>query len=299
MLILDVYPYPTWMAETLKPLSIFTIIFVLFSIIIVLGITSPLAELEKKAQKLGVGEKIKAVKLRGPIDIQNVIIAFNTMLKRVTNVNDHRARALAAISHDIRTPLTSMRLQAEFISEPDIQDNIFKKIDEMEQICEATITFALQDSWSEKTRVFDIVSLVDSLCADLYEQGLDVHFELTEKIKFSGRPVALKRAITNLIKNGVEYGESVEVSIVKLDSVIKIHILDQGKGIPADKMEQLFSPFERLEHSRNRGSGGLGLGMAIARSVVRSHGGEVELKNIEDKGLDAIVILPIPPSLIH
>ena len=119
MLILDVYPYPTWMAETLKPLSIFTIIFVLFSIIIVLGITSPLAELEKKAQKLGVGEKIKAVKLRGPIDIQNVIIAFNTMLKRVTNVNDHRARALAAISHDIRTPLTSMRLQAEFISEPD------------------------------------------------------------------------------------------------------------------------------------------------------------------------------------
>lgn len=299
MLILDVYPYPTWMAETLKPLSIFTIIFVLFSIIIVLGITSPLAELEKKAQKLGVGEKIKAVKLRGPIDIQNVIIAFNTMLKRVTNVNDHRARALAAISHDIRTPLTSMRLQAEFISEPDIQDNIFKKIDEMEQICEATITFALQDSWSEKTRVFDIVSLVDSLCADLYEQGLDVHFELTEKIKFSGRPVALKRAFTNLIKNGVEYGESVEVSIVKLDSVIKIHILDQGKGIPADKMEQLFSPFERLEHSRNRDSGGLGLGMAIARSVVRSHGGEIELENIEYKGLDAIVILPTPPSLIH
>lgn len=298
MLILDVYPYPTWMAETLKPLSIFTSFFLLFSIIIILGITSPLAELAKKAHQLGIGEKIKEVKLRGPIDVQNVIIAFNTMLKRVTNVNDHRARALAAISHDIRTPLTSMRLQAEFIAEKDIQDNIFKKIDEMEQICEATITFALQDSWAEKTRVFDIVSLVDSLCSDLSEQGLDVSFELAEKIKVAGRPVALKRAITNLIKNGVEYGNSVQVSIIRSDTVLKIHIIDDGKGIPVDKMELLFAPFERLENSRNRNSGGLGLGMAIARSVVRSHGGEIELANAENKGLDAIVVLPLSPSLM-
>jgi len=293
MLVFDVFPYPTWITSTLSPLFVFTTIFIMFSLIIILGITSPLNELAKKANKLGIGEKINEVKLRGPLDIQKVIIAFNTMLKRVTNVNDHRARALAAISHDIRTPLTSMRLQAEFISETDVQQNIFKKIDEMEQICEATITFALQDSWGEKSRIFDIVSLVDSLCCDLSEQGLAVTFEFRDKIKFSGRPIALKRALTNLIKNGVTYGESVQVSILKVDNIIEIHILDNGKGIPTDKMELLFSPFERLESSRNRNSGGLGLGMAIARSVVRSHGGEIELENIKNKGLDAVIVLPI------
>jgi len=292
MLVFDVFPYPVWITSTFSPLLIFTTIFILFSLIIILGITSPLNELAKKANKLGVGAAINEVKLRGPLDIQNVIIAFNTMLKRVTNVNDHRARALAAISHDIRTPLTSMRLQAEFISETDVQQNIFKKIDEMEQICEATITFALQDSWGEKSRIFDIVSLVDSLCCDLSEQGLAVTFELRDEINFSGRPIALKRALTNLIKNGITYGESVQVSILTVDNVIEIHILDNGKGIPTDKMELLFSPFERLESSRNKNSGGLGLGMAIARSVVRSHGGEIELENIENKGLDAVIILP-------
>ncbi len=293
MLVFDVSPYPTWITSTLSPLLIFTTIFIIFSLVIILGITSPLNELAKKANKLGIGEKINAVRLRGPLDIQNVITAFNTMLKRVSNVNDHRARALAAISHDIRTPLTSLRLQAEFISETDVQQIVFKKIDEMEQICEATITFALQDSWGEKTRVFDIVSVVDSLCCDLSEQGLDVTFELRDKIKFSGRPIALKRALTNLIKNGITYGESVQVSIVKTDDVIEIHILDNGNGIPPDKMELLFSPFERLESSRNRDSGGLGLGMAIARSVVRSHGGEIELENIKNKGLDAVIVLPV------
>ncbi len=298
MLVLDIYPYPNWIVDTLSPLLAFTGLFILFSIVIVLGITSPLAELAKKADKLGIGEKINEVKLRGPSDVQNVIIAFNNMLKRVTNVNDHRARALSAISHDIRTPLTSMRLQAEFIREKDIQDNIFRKIDEMEQICEATITFALQDSWAEKTREFDIVSFVDSLCADLSEQGLDVTFDLTQRIKFSGRPIALKRAITNLINNGVEYGKRVEVSIEESTDFIEIHIVDNGQGIPSDKMELLFAPFERLEDSRNRESGGLGLGMAIARSVVRSHGGEIELVNTENKGLDAIVVLPRSPSLI-
>jgi signal transduction histidine kinase len=169
----------------------------------------------------------------------------------------------------------------------------------MEQICKATVTFALQDSWAEKTRAFDIISLVDSICSDLLEQGLAVGFEHTEKLAISGRPVALKRAIVNLIKNGAEYGKSVDVSIIQTDKTVEIHIVDNGEGIPLEKMETLFSPFERLEDSRNRESGGLGLGMAIARSVVRSHGGEIELKNIEGKGLDAIIILPLSRASVN
>ncbi len=292
MTVYDIQPFPAWISSTIKPMAVFSLLFTIFSVFIIKHITSPLAELAEKANKLGKGHNINIIEPRGPIDIQNAIVAFNTMRKRLVNVNDHRARALAAISHDIRTPLTSMRLQAEFIKETDIQEKICDTINEMEQICEATVTFALKDSWSEDNRNFDISFLVESVCCDLAEQGLNVQFEWRNKIPYLGRPVAIKRALNNLINNGVEYGVAVNVFIEESDDTIAIHIADEGKGIPEEDKERLFEPFERLERSRNRTSGGLGLGMAIARSAIRSHGGEIELNNIADKGLDAVIILP-------
>lgn len=292
MTVYDIVPVPAWISSTIIPMVIFSLFFTVLSVFIVKRITSPLAELASKANKLGKGHSISAIEPRGPIDIQDAIVAFNAMRKRLLSVKDHRARALAAISHDIRTPLTSMRLQAEFITEADIQEKILEQIEEMEQICEATVTFALKDSWSEESRYFDISSLVESLCCDLEDQGLGVQFEWSKKIPFLGRPVAIKRALNNLIKNGVKYGVRVNVYIEEIEDTIAIHIVDEGIGIPEEDKERLFEPFERSEQSRNRSSGGLGLGMAIARSVIRSHGGEIELNNLPDKGLDVVVILP-------
>ncbi|MBU3005371.1 HAMP domain-containing sensor histidine kinase [Paraglaciecola arctica] len=293
MSVYDLHVFPVWISSTVIPSILFSIIFSIFAVFVVKRITSPLAELAEKANKFGKGQTIQEIPPRGPEDIQNAIIAFNTMHKRLSNVHDHRARALAAISHDIRTPLTSMRLNAEYISEKDVKQNVLQKIEEMQQICEATVTFALKDSWSEKNKHFDLTSLIESICCDFQEQGLDVNFIAAQKLSFQGRPIALKRAFSNLIKNGVQYGKHVEVHIVLLQGIVEIHIEDEGKGICDADKERMFEPFERSEQSRSRDSGGLGLGMAIARSVVRSHGGEIELNNINKGGLDVVVILPI------
>lgn len=293
MTVFDLHNFPIWIRSTVKPMAIFTFIFIIFAVFVVKRLTSPLAELADNAHKFGKGHAIAPLEPRGPEDMQNAIVAFNTMHKRLLSVNDHRARALAAISHDIRTPLTSMRLNAEYITDADVQHNILEKIEEMEQICEATVTFALKDSWSEKNKHFDLTSLIESLCCDLNAQELDVSFDAQHKIPFQGRPIALKRAISNLIKNGVDYGHRVNVFIVQSTSTLEIHIEDEGNGIPDSEKERLFEPFERSEQSRNRSSGGMGLGMAIARSVVRSHGGEIELNNRPIKGLDAVIILPL------
>jgi len=293
MKVYDLHIFPVWIPETVKPMFIFTLFFSILAILLVKRMTKPLAELAEKSNKLGKGQPIKEITPRGPIDIQNAINSFNTMRTRLLNVNDHRARALAAISHDIRTPLTSMRINAEFINEKDIQDKMLEKITEMEQICEATVTFALKDSWSEENRTFDITSLLESLCCDLSEQGMAVDFELANKIIYVGRQIALKRAFTNLINNGVQYGISVHVSIVEVADGIDIHIKDIGPGIPESEKERLFEPFERIDESRSRDSGGLGLGMAISLSVIRSHGGTIHLNNRQEKGLDVVVFLPI------
>lgn len=291
--IYDKTAFPVWIRSTFAPTGLFSFIIIIFAVLIVRHITRPLAELAHKADELGKGHSIKTIEPTGPEDIQNAIIAFNAMHKRILNVNDHRAKALAAISHDIRTPLTSMRLNAEYIGEKDVQQKILDKISEMEQICEATVTFALRDSWAEKDKNFDLISLIESLCCDLNEQDLDVTFEAKGKLAFLGRPTALKRAINNLIRNGVEYGNRVDVYVKHTKEVVEIHIQDEGSGIKAEDRERLFEPFERTEESRNRNSGGIGLGMAIARSVIRSHGGEIELNNRPEGGLDAVVILPV------
>jgi signal transduction histidine kinase len=130
------------------------------------------------------------------------------------------------------------------------------------------------------------------LCCDFNEQAVDVSFVAKGKLPFWGRPIAIKRALNNLIKNGVEYGNKVDVFVVNNKEEIEIHIKDEGPGIKNEDKERLFEPFERTEESRNRNSGGIGLGMAIARSVVRAHGGEIELNNRSAKGLDVVVILP-------
>jgi len=214
------------------------------------------------------------------------------MQLRLKNIITHRTRSLAAMSHDLRTPLTSLRLHAEFIDDIETQAKIVEKIDEMEHITNATISFAKQDSWSEKRRQVDLAALIDSLCQDLSDIGLAVESQLNDKISYSCRPIALRRAFSNLIENGVKYGEAVAVKIIEETDQIKIIISDQGPGIQQEQQKRLFEPFERLEESRNHQSGGLGLGMTIALTIIGGHGGAITLHNRPSKGLDVVVVLP-------
>ena len=284
--------FPSWAFLALTSLLVMSLVATLIVVFSIKRITRPLKELTSKALLLGVGEEVEPIKERGPEDIKDTISAFNTMQLRLKNIITHRTRSLAAMSHDLRTPLTSMRLHAEFIHDPETQDRIVEKIDEMEHITKATISFAKQDSWSEKRRQVDISALVDSLCQDLSDIGLSVEFELTDRMSYSCRPNALRRAFSNLIENGVKYGHAVLVKIVEEEETLNIIISDQGPGIEDSQQKRIFEPFERLEESRNNQSGGLGLGMTIALTIIRGHGGDITLHNRANQGLDVMVILP-------
>ncbi len=292
---MDVYGqdiFPLWAKSTLFSLLIMSIILLVIVVFTVKRITLPLKELAAKAQQLGVGENVQPVTERGPEDIQHAVRAFNQMQHRLNKMIVHRARSLAAMSHDLRTPLTSLRLHAEFITNEETQENIIDKIDEMEQITKATISFAKQDAWLEQMKKVDLTALLESLCLDLSDLGMKVEYLITDKINYSCRPVALKRAFSNLIENGVKYGESVHVEISEQSDQIKVIISDQGQGIPESEHNRMFEAFERMEVSRNKESGGMGLGMTIALTVIQDHGGEIQLQNRASKGLDVVILLP-------
>jgi len=286
-------PLPSYALLALSSLLVVSLIASLIVVFSIKRITKPLKELTTKAQLLGVGEEIEPIIEQGPEDIKDTITAFNTMQLRLQNIITHRTRSLAAMSHDLRTPLTSLRLHAEFIDDVETQAHIVNKIDEMEQITKATISFAKQDQWSEKRKQVDLVALIDSLCQDLSDIGIAVECQLNDKISYSCRPIALRRVFSNLIENGVKYGKSVSVKILEEKEQIKITISDQGPGIEQTQQQRLFEPFERLDESRNHQSGGLGLGLTIALTIIRGHGGDITLHNGESRGLDVIVSLPI------
>lgn len=292
-------PFPQWARSSLLSAILVAVVIIALVIVLFKQITKPLTKLARQARKLGMGERVEVIEENGPADIREAISAFNTMLQRIEKLLVHRTRSLAAISHDIRTPLTSLRLQAEFIEDDELQKGFKTKLDEMEKITEATLSFSKQDSWSEQIRHIELSSFIESITDDLQDLGLNVTANTTEKCPIRVRPTSLRRALTNLIENGVKYGGSVDVSLVKSTDEVKIIVSDYGDGIPESEHERLFYPFERMEGSRSRDSGGTGLGLAIALSTIQAHGGELRLKNrtrANDHsviGLDAIISLPM------
>ena len=183
-----------------------------------------------------------------------------------------------------------MRLRAEFVSDEDIREKLIASLDEMQTMTEATLAFARDDATQEETRTVDLSALLESLCNDLADLGWDVTFKNGEKIPFRCGPEALRRAVRNLVENAVRYGERARVILTRTPDAVEIVVEDEGQGIPEEEFERVFQPFVRLESSRNRQTGGVGLGLSIARSLVRSHGGDVLLLN--GSGLHAVVRLP-------
>lgn len=282
-----------------------TIIFLVTAMVLVLvalavmvrRITRPLRMLSKASVRLGMGEQVEPLPEKGPADLRETIRAFNQMNDRLQRFVSDRTRMLAALSHDLRTPITSMRLRVELMPQSRDRDQLLATLEEMQQMSEATLAFMRQASDNEVTRSVDLNAMLGSLCDDLAEMGQAVNFQETSEVIIRCRPVSLKRALRNLIENGAKYGQRVDASLNLYDRAgqhfVSVVIQDSGPGIPEDKMEQVFEPFFRLEGSRNRDTGGVGLGMAIARNIVRNHGGEVYLKNRE-QGLRVTLELPLP-----
>jgi len=203
---------------------------------------------------------------------------------------------LAAIGHDLRTPITSLKPRAELPDDEEARTKMLATLDDMERMSEATLAFAREDAAAEPARTVDLDALIGSLTDDLAEMGKDVTFAEGKRIAYSCRPTALRRALGNLVDNAVRYGERARVALEATPAGPVITIDDDGPGIPAAQIAEVFKPFVRLERSRSRDTGGSGLGLSIARSIVLSHGGELTLANRDGGGLRATVRLPAAPA---
>lgn len=252
----------------------------------------PLRRLTQAAEALGRGEETPPLPEEGSDDIRRTAAAFNRMQTRIRRFVEDRTRMMAAISHDLRTPITSLRLQAEFVEDAAIRRKLVSTLDEMKAMTEATLAFAREDAADESTRTVNIDALVASLCDDFADLGHDVVAADSERIPWRCRPDALRRALRNVIENAVRYGDRARVQLSPSKEWLEIIIDDDGPGIPEKDHERVFAPFVRLESSRNRSTGGVGLGLSIARTILHAHGGEITLANREGGGLRLVMRLP-------
>jgi signal transduction histidine kinase len=276
--------------QTFISLGIAALALTIVAVLMACWIARPLKDMATAAERVGLGEEVAPICERGPDDLRCTAAAFNRMQTRLRRFIEDRTRMLAAIGHDLRTPITSMRLRAEFVADEDTKKKLISTLDEMQGMTEATLAFAREDAAREETRDVDLSALLESMCADLSDLGWDVSFHNGQKIPYRCRPDSLRRAVRNLIENAVRYGERARVTLTAKADTIEILVEDDGQGIPEGELERVFQPFVRLEQSRNRETGGVGLGLSIARNIVRGHGGDILLYN--GSGLHALVRLP-------
>lgn len=257
-------------------------------------IARPLAALSTAADRFGRGEFSDKLEPRGPEDVARTIRAFNLMSERLQRFVSDRTQMLAAISHDLRTPITALRIRAEMIDDDDLRERMIRSLAEMETMVESTLQFARAESAAEPTQRIDLRDLVERAARDVDPPGETIVFRpAAHELAVSCRPIALTRAVRNVLENAVRYGERAEISLLAEPTQNTIVIRDRGPGIPEADQERVFEPFVRLEDSRNTETGGSGLGLAIARTIVRAHGGDIRLTNSE-QGLEATITLPAP-----
>ncbi|MDE0050700.1 MAG: ATP-binding protein [Rhodospirillales bacterium] len=252
----------------------------------------PMRGLAAAAGRLGRGEAVEDLAEAGTVETRETVRAFNLMRARLDRYVRDRTAMLAAVSHDLRTPITSLRLHAEFVEDAETRSKILAALDEMQRMTEDALAFIREDMQREETRTVDLHALVDSVAADLAELGHDIAVADSGRVLAVCRPAALRRALRNLLENAAVYGGRATVRIERDNDEIRVVVEDEGSGISDADLERVFEPFVRLEASRSRDSGGSGLGLAIARGIVRGHGGDIVLANRAEGGLHATVVLP-------
>jgi len=255
------------------------------------NITRPLSALARAADSVGRDARPQRLPERGARELRRAARAFNTMQDRLHRYLDSRSRVLAAMSHDLKTPLTRLRLQVETIDDPSLQERMVKELTEMEgMVHEALALFRGLDD-GEPAAPLDINELLEELRRRFADAGASVSVSGRARAPFTGKAQALRRCLTNLLTNAINFGTRATV-LVEDDGELVIRVRDEGPGIPAQELERVFEPFHRLESSRNRDSGGTGLGLTIARDIAQAHGGTLTLSNLPQGGLEAALVLP-------
>ena len=283
---------PVWRAGFFIPVIFANILVVGLLIYMVSRLASPLRLFAKAAERLGANVDAPPLDDQGPQEVRRAVKAFNEMQHRLQEVVHGRTQMLASISHDLRTPITRLRLRAEFIEDEEIQGKVLSDISQIEFMVKSTLDFARDDAKIEEVSSIDLSTLLETLCIEASDTGLDVTFKGQSKIQTQGRPVSLKRAFGNLIENALKYGSRAEVFIEGTDAEVIVSVIDNGPGIPEDQQSAVFQPFYRIENSRSRETGGTGLGLSVVRDVITAHGGTITLNNQSEGGLLIYVRLP-------
>lgn len=253
----------------------------------------PLQRLSEAARAMRRGEPPPPVPETGPAAVRDATRSFNAMSKRLMSTLESQRAMMVAIAHDLRTPIASLRLRAEFVGDEEAKARILETVAEMQTMTEAVLDAARTGHTGEESRVVDISALAESVSADMAELGGEVTFAASESARCICRSSEIKRALRNLIENALRYGKRARVSVRLSGEFCNILVDDDGPGIPESEIERVFEPFARLEGSRSRETGGYGLGLSIARLVARAHGGDVTLANREGGGLQAVFSLPL------
>lgn len=254
--------------------------------------TRPLSRLAAAARALGEDPERAPMNSSGPTEVAQAAAAFNQMQQRIREHVAERTRILAAISHDLQTPITRLRLRAEMVDDDNLRDRIQADLDAMQSLVKEGLAYARSMDASSPPQPVNLESLADVLRADAADLGWTVTVSGSAPTPCPSRPTALRRALWNLVENGVKFGGEVNITLAELPDRYEIRIRDHGPGLPAEELEKVFEPFYRTESSRNRETGGTGLGLAIARNLLRAQRGEVALGNHPEGGLEARVTLP-------
>jgi two-component system osmolarity sensor histidine kinase EnvZ len=266
-----------------------SILLIVIALIFLKNQTRPLVKLAKAAERFGKGDYVNDFRPSGAQEIRKAAYEFDRMAKRINRHLNQRSEMLSGISHDLRTPLTRLKLQLAMIDQKDLSKNMSKDIDEMEKMLNDYLQFAKTQA-QEGTEKIELKKLFDEIKFRINNENLKVSSE--DSIILEGRPLALKRSFENIIQNGLTYGQKVIVKIKKTSNRALINFEDDGPGIPEDQYKNVFKPFFRLDKSRSLNHSGVGLGLAIVEDVINSHGGSIQLGKSENKGLQVKIFLP-------
>lgn len=282
-------PLPWRLALTLGVLSIAVLV---LSFVAVRWVTRPLHVLAEAAEALGRDINRPALSEQGPLEIQQAARAFNTMQTRLSRFIEDRTRILAAMSHDLKTPITRMRLRADLLDDEELRRRFEADLKEMESMVTHSLEFMRGLGGNEQRQPVDVMALLESLQSDNEAMGRTMRVDGQARAPYPAVVSLLRRCLGNLIDNAALYGNSVTVKVEDTPQCLTLRVLDEGPGIPDSELEKVFEPFHRLEASRSRETGGTGLGLTIARNIAQTHGGDITLRNRPGRGLEAVLTLP-------
>ncbi len=281
----------SWGSNLFASLIFVFVMIAVIAFIAVRSVTRPLSTLAKAVDQFGHNREIALLPETGPREVAESARAFNRMQQQISSHLKEREEMLAAVSHDLRTPLTRMKLRLELHDDPVLLEKMNEDIDEMELMITSTLDYMRGIASDEPITRISVNQTCEEIVDGFRLKGESVSFKPHGDVFIQGRPVSIKRCISNIVDNGLKYGKQVEIAITDQPEQVLISVCDNGPGIPADQIDSVFSPFTRIDKSRNRTTGGTGLGLGIARTIARNNGGDIAISNRSEGGLEVIITL--------